>query len=68
MHHCHMTEFDALYRVPFVRGLQYIHAALLAQGAHCVKPGQAKEDANRIFEEAEAMKAMIETGKYQDYE
>lgn len=43
MHYCGMTEDKAMFELPFVRGLQYIHAALLSQGAHCTKPDAVKE-------------------------
>jgi hypothetical protein len=37
MHYCGIPEHEALFRLPYVRGLQYIHAALLSQGAHCIR-------------------------------
>lgn len=44
MHYCGMSEDYVLHELPFVRGLQYIHSALLSQGAHCVKPEESKHE------------------------
>jgi hypothetical protein len=43
MHHCHMSHDFALYELSLARGYQYIHAALLSQGAHCVRPQEASQ-------------------------
>ena len=50
MHYCGMSERAALFGIPYARGLQYIHAALLAQGAHCVRPGEMADKLHAISE------------------
>ena len=68
MHFCGFTERQALFEVPFVRGLQYIHAALLSQGAHCVIPGQLSNEITGLFDQAEELSKMIKSGILPDYE
>lgn len=46
MHYCGFSESAALHELPYVRGLQYVHAALLSQGAHCIR----KADTDREFD------------------
>lgn len=68
MNHCGFSEAEALYKVPFVRGLQYIHAALLSQGAHCVKPGEMKSEIDGLFNKADDILNSINTGQYEEYQ
>ena len=49
MHYLGFTEREALFEVPYARGLQYIHAALLSQGAHCVRPADADQVAESVL-------------------
>lgn len=48
MHYCGISEARALFGIPYQRGLQYIHAALLTQGAHCVKPDELTDAMDAI--------------------
>jgi hypothetical protein len=52
MHYCGFSEHAALFRVPYARGLQYIHAALLSQGAHCIRPGDTARDFDAAISKA----------------
>ena len=62
MHYCHLPESYILDELPLARGYQYLHAALLSQGVHCVRPGQGEETFDLLMRKHDAtLKAYRET-------
>lgn len=68
MHHCHMTEDHALYELPVTRGYQYIHAALLSQGVHCVRPSERSRNFDCLMQSHESIMQAYQENGYTDYD
>jgi hypothetical protein len=60
MKHCNMNESTALFSLPYARGLQYIHAALLSEGATCVRPQEEAARVDSAFAKNHALARTLE--------
>jgi len=68
MHYCHMTEDYILYALPVVRGYQYIHAALLSQGVHCVRPSERGRNFDCLMSQHSSILQAYQESEYSDYD
>lgn len=66
MHYCGMSEDYILYRLPLARGLQYIHAALLSQGAHCINRMESKREFDCLLQSHESIVRSYQQNNYDD--
>lgn len=51
----HISEHDALFKIHYARGLQYLHVVAWRNGATCIRPG----DTDREFSQAMAAQDRI---------
>lgn len=66
MHYCHMSEPYIMDELPMARGLQYIHAALLSQGVHCVRPHENEQKFNLLMSRHKSIVETYRKTEYQD--
>ena len=64
MHYCGMARDEIMFDLPYAHGLQLIHAALLSQGAHCVRPADAQRKIDCVMRERAAMLAAYQESEY----
>jgi len=68
MHYCGMGRDEIMFELPYSHGLQLIHAALLSQGARCVRPADAQRKIDQAREQRERILQRIQnaTTDYDD--